>query len=736
MRTREDLLVLMDIPDYMRYVPESTYLDGRQLDDMEGAGLLEMGYVFEKIAPGAEVFFALQFQVKPDILDDQVYTVAWASALLRHSVVPLFSNVVESRIQGEAGPAAQVSMEAMPPAGEKVSSGFQIVYNYTLHNVGSETAKGVMLTTFAPDFTTCQSGCGQQVIGDLMPNELRQVSMVVEVNADLKGATEIINPGYDLEGGNITAAQNRNPVVHELDALSVSEPADGDFTVNIVQKPNVVLNSANYRARADRADRTETKYTFTYLGLNKTPVYPHLDRDGEDIFRENRRCSYPYPHERHAYTYAYNSYGGNCENLADCPIVSTPIVFKIKPVLPSEAPKLVFTKNIPTYSYGDTTDAVNNFMQNGERIVVPVTLTESRAVKDGALGIIEVEVLADVSEDKWVYREYAKKPCRYRSSGTWDIIPIPLYRWEKFSSRNIPLNDTDTTDITVYTATAWLKTEDGHLGTNDYLAGGAQTQANYVDLGVPGFRNHLTPSEDYTPPRKTNADYMIFSREGVGSFKSKSGDSWEITGTQFPFLQRGEVYDRAGNPRDYYRDLLEQEKFGEVRKDKLPSLLSGTVNIGDDIIWHNTGDITIGSDVVFAGGQARIYTDGDVYINGNVRYKTSQSRDLNDITAVRIDARNIYVNGNVTDLEVMLLARGTFKSGKSKKQLRILGDVIAGQAIWEREPLNEYDPYEFNRPSEHIIEDMRKYIVPVPGDTEIPDDYNAWQQVNPGTGGY
>ena len=80
------------------------------------------------------------------------------------------------------------------------------------------------------------------------------------------------------------------------------------------------------------------------------------------------------------------------------------------------------------------------------------------------------------------------------------------------------------------------------------------------------------------------------------------------------------------------------------------------------------------------------------------------------------------------------MARDTFKSGESRKQLRVLGDVIANNTVWERQPLLEFSPKEFNKPSEYIIEDMRKYVVPPPGDTEVPDDYNVWRQVNPSTG--
>ena len=88
----------------------------------------------------------------------------------------------------------------------------------------------------------------------------------------------------------------------------------------------------------------------------------------------------------------------------------------------------------------------------------------------------------------------------------------------------------------------------------------------------------------------------------------------------------------------------------------------------------------------------------------------------------------------VTDLNIYLSARNTFSSGKSDKQLRILGDVIAREAVWERTPLLEENPTEFNKPSEYLIEDFRKYVIPPPGDAELPDDRNVWRQVNPSTG--
>ena len=214
---------------------------------------------------------------------------------------------------------------------------------------------------------------------------------------------------------------------------------------------------------------------------------------------------------------------------------------------------------------------------------------------------------------------------------------------------------------------------------------------------------------------------------------SEQGEAWQSESVQFPFLQQGEAYDRKNNPRDFKEDLLVRQKYGPVVTDQLPTTLKGTVDIGDNRVWHQTGDLIIGQEgiedkVFFSGGQSRIYVDGDVYLKANIFYKTHESENANDITSVRIDAQNIYISGEVQDLELLMLARDSFHSGESYKQLRILGDVIAKAVFWERKPNLEISPDDINRPSEYIIEDYRKYILPVPGDTALPDEYSIWKQ--------
>lgn len=747
--THSGLNVLMEAPDYMAYVAGSTTFQSDEaappvaLTDIGTNSPLALGYAMEDLYAGATAVFTVRYQVQvpASVLDDPLYTLAWANVLGKYSVTPTVSNLIETKISGQAAPILSVVVEPFPAAGQPVNSGFNISYQYKLHNVGGLPSTGITFKTYLPNHTSCVQDCGPHQFATLAPDEEVTVTMKVLVDTDLTGVTQIINTGYDLTANEIKMVQNRDAIIHPVG--SGAAPGEGDFVVNITQVPNIILNSANGAARPDKADLSETVYDIWYAGRHQPYTYPMLSSQGSYTYREGLPCSWLFPHHFNTYTYAYNSTGGGCDgDISGCPPTSAPIALGVQTTLPNGAPKLVFTKNTTSYLYAETSPdyAVNNYMRDGGTFELPRIFTESRAVENGANGIVSTSVNATVSEDRYQYVQYSSFVCTYGcGKHSTCSATIPMYHWEKVQSVLLTLSDQDSADVTVYTSTAWLKTQGGHIGTNSEFTNNSLTDANYVDLGNPVIKpNFLTPSDTYTPPGESNGDYMIFGKNGTGDMQSKSGDVWKVTGTDFPFLEKGDAYDRANNPRDYTSDLLDKQKYGTVKTDALPSALTGMVDIGDGLVWHQTGDLTIGekgeAPVVFSGGQSRIYVDGDVYIKANVTLQSSSGQSYNDITSLRIDAKNIYVDGSVTDLEVMLLARESFHSGVSKNQLRVLGDVIAKNAFWEREPLDELKPTEFNKPSEYIIEDMRKYVVPVPGDTTVPDDYNIWRQVNPATG--
>lgn len=769
--------LLMDAPDYMKYVPGTTKIKNgdneTSLEDFSGGiSQLEVGYDFERIEENSETIFLIQYQVDIDLPADEAYSSSIAKLVGRFSAIPINSNLIKTRIFGEAKSTPNATITSNPPAGDPVDSGFIISYEYVIKNVGGIKAENVQITINPPANTTCKNDtCGIIDIGSLEPNQEYTHIMQVEVNAGLDGVTKIVNTGYELYLNNQPGVTVQSEVTHPVDPNATS--SDGDFSVIITQEPNIILNSSNGNPRADGADLTESKYILSYKGAGDSPVYPQLAGNDNSHETSCTCTTRTHPNAPNAYFYAYNSSGGEySRDFNGIGLIAAPINFNVITTLPEHAPKLEFIINTPLYSYGSTTE-VNNYMKGQtQSIEIPddPKFTQSRAVENGINGIIKTNIEASVSRDKWVYSYLAKEKDGTCSCSGEDCTPPPnwchIYTWQKVSSTDITLSATDETTIDVYGSTAWLKTEKGHIGTNHRMTNKDvdEMEANLVI--IPGHeKRHLTPSANYTPivgddlnEIQPNAEYMIFAKNGAGDMKTSCGkdglaencNDWKITGfDEFIYSEdgpdHGDVYNREINPRSYKEDLLEKEIYGEVKKDVLQSTLTGNVFLEDDIIYYNKGDITIGSlmsneAVTFNGGQARIYTDGDVYIKSDIKYGTSNSSNYNQITSLRIDARNIYIDGGVEDIEAMLQARNEFHSGISKNQLRILGDVIAKNTFWERQPVLETEEfglsedYEINRPSEHIIEDMRKYVIPVPGDTQIKDDYNVWKQVNPSTG--
>lgn len=264
-----------------------------------------------------------------------------------------------------------------------------------------------------------------------------------------------------------------------------------------------------------------------------------------------------------------------------------------------------------------------------------------------------------------------------------------------------------------------------------------------------------------------------------------------LTDQRYGFGQRGKEYQIERNasgevnlPRNYDDDLLEREIFGRVRNwvdicDALSisecntalSEFGGVTKLGNDFIINqslklNRGEIyyiptgydvvfgprvvqALSKDILITGGSARLHIEDTAYINTNVLYGNNEAKSYLDIPNLRIEAERIIVQGDLLEsnlskktpykavefIESQLKAKHFF-SGYSHTPLKILGDVIVDNVELQRLPSVYFDPQNFdkNPPSELIIEDYRKYVVPVPGDTIIRDSFNEWEQVNPQSG--
>lgn len=165
------------------------------------------------------------------------------------------------------------------------------------------------------------------------------------------------------------------------------------------------------------------------------------------------------------------------------------------------------------------------------------------------------------------------------------------------------------------------------------------------------------------------------------------------------------------------------------------------MNLGKGQIYLFPNNATVilgqvkGDDLELSGSSVRLRVDGTVKIQGNIVYGSHRAKNYLNVPNLRIEAKRIEIDKDVEYIESQLQA-DYFATGISSRQLRILGDVIAKETHFQREPTAVSSPEEMenNPPSEMIIEDLRKYLVPAPGDTTLRDSYDMWQQVNPITG--
>lgn len=767
-KTLENMTVFMNSPDYMVYESGTTRLQKNNegewflIEDLDGYSNLVMGYQILSLSAGESFKFNLKYKttVPEEVLDDPLYTLAFASLIDLYSDLPVMSEVIQNIISGD--PLGSLSLQIIPnPAeGKSVFSGSEIGYLYRLTNAGGLTIKDITLFNFLPDGTICLENCGMlKIKEDLNPGQDINFLMRVKVKEVLPDLKEILHIGYDVSTSTLKHTEVRKDLKHPLN--HEMKVGTNEFNLYAEQIPNFILNSSNGKPRPDQADVTETQYTVQYTGKGRPNTFNFssgygIQDTGNNIYKGY--CSdHQYSHGKNSSVYAYNSQGGGCEMFSSCLLTSKPIDFLVTTTSPASRPKLIFENQShlksQSFSYGDTA-SVNIFMQNGGIFKPPEKFTLSRALEDGSMGEFQSTIQSqNLTEDLWVYspagysKAYDSCSCGEDCTHT---DKYPVYTWQKKSSVSISLQDSDPSHISVYSSTAWLKTEGGHIATNGSIIN-YETQANRLNL--PFSSDHymlkneyvhdpetlLSPTQIYTPFQQKNSDYMIFSQHENQSFSSVSGDHWQLQGTEFEFASQGEAYERENNPRDYKDDLLIKEKFGPVLKDQWPKTIEGKIDIGNHVVWHQTEDLILGKEgvedeVYFTGGQARLYVEGDVYIHANLFYDLASSQTYESLPFLRIDARNIYISDEVQDLEGLFLAREGFYSGKSHSQLRILGDVIAQKVHWQRKPLLQSSPEVINQPSEHLIEDLRKYILPVPGDTQLPDEYDVWRQVNPGTG--
>ncbi len=683
----------------------------------------------------------------------------------------------------EKDPRLIANLTSLPLEGTTLYQGSHVSYFLEISNQSSQAVAELIIPMSQAQQTQCLSG----LCADLTVNEPLELSgkfsqmnqeTTVKVNDDAQ-SNSIIHPGYSIryrgaDGDEIEL--QTNSVEHPL----ISRPEEtGEFRHDIRLNRRTALNAAERNTpRSDRADTIEISHEFTYEGTKKSPVWPAMS--GSRNYRLNV-CNGQFPSYEdydasfNASTILYNSENRQSELSTFEDLESADLEFQITSLSPKDRPELLVLSGINDHTHqfsfpflGTRRDSrgLNGFMKQGGTIFSSeLEKTVLRAVRDGVAGQISTtnQVLsnagaAQIREDQWRYSRTGTRidpvRCtRCTSKGCFRYPAVaPIYHWKISQDRLIPLISNDQDYATVLTSVAWLQTKNGHLGFGSpiWASDPGTGDPNWVNLG-----DKLLPSamKWYTPPNQSNADLLVLhsgNQDPVESGLGSSGRVKRVDSQGFidsplegigPQISRGGAYDRAENPRDYLDDLLNRQLYGKVirlnQAKQLPPgitrngsefLVEGNLFLEDDHVYHIKGELRIGkvggSPVILSKGRARLLIDGSAQILSNVEYASSDANDLSQVTSIRLHTlRDIQVHPTVTDIELMMLAEGRFASGKSDKQLRILGDVIAQRAAWERRPLNnprEQDE-EVNKPSEIIYEDFRKYLVAPPGDRKLQE---------------
>jgi|CXWL01.1.fsa_nt_gi hypothetical protein len=681
----------------------------------------------------------------------------------------------------------EISLEASPPGkpdGEKIAAGEVISYTVRIGNYSRNTTiENISLQAPRPPGTCCLGSDGNcsskgdfcpvvSGISDLGRGESLSVSYLVKIKIDndppLK---EVFNDGVVVNYGD-QQSQKTNSISHEID--DQTKP-NGTFYHDITLSRHTVLNSANSQARVDQADVSVVQHEFGFSGTNNSSAPLLQENNRPQAFVQywcSNALSKNYDAPWGSSLLVYNSQKRTPVS-TQYQISSDDLHFEISTDIPdaTERPGFVmirkttadqhFTDHTHSFTFKVSgSDQVNHFMRDGQIFTYDqITTTDFRAVKDGIGGKVEAKNHVKtatqpdtVPEDIWRYVPTGQQQllgiCAYNTTFAYRVY-APIYHWQIDPQAPIPLIASDKDTISVYTSTAWLETHLGNFGIDTIIRYSNPLQnPNFVPLAD---RNILTAPKDYAPPGSYNAEQLIFLQDNSGdnlSSKIKNGKKYLSDPLQLGFipsaehqgsfqLARGDAYDRLEQRRNFEKDLLTHQLYGKVITVKGNTTYIGSQTFAADTITHIIGNLIIDDPSIFTilGGKARLYVDGDVFIKSNIKYGNN-SGTLETIPSLRVHSKgNLFIDGNVTQVELMMLSEGEFHSGKSKKQLVILGDVIAGKVFLERQPLIydakvPEDEQAVNRPAEIIYEDYRKYILPPPGDQQLPDTGNIWREVN------
>lgn len=691
----------------------SLTVDGTVIDPSAAAAPIAL----DDVLPGAcrEVKYAVE--VDESVASGAVFRVANAFLFGTGAAWQDTNEVINQVVVIMSG---GLDLAATPASGTKVERGDYVDYSVTFRNDGTAAIPSgkVTCSRMASDaLSECMVGqCSPADFENLEPGGEYQFGFSVRVAPGAAQDALLANACH-ADFADLTA--DSVAVAHAVD-VPLAQAFGGAFELELYARPKLIA-SPDGNPRPDGLDASPIQYTYRYAGSRMDNAYPKLSQAGQGSYGGNPRCGpTTIPYQPGAYTYWANS--ASTSPRSDPNVGSSPLAFSFTTVLPSAIPKTLLKSGTLTPSHQVSGGELNGWFVSGGERVLPVESTVHRATVNGRDGEISSAVSASMRLDKWQYVTYAMNYCRYvvscgKKGCRYNTRPYQVYRWQLVSSQQVPFNASAKRAVDVTGSTGWLRTRNGDVHTNNRFSQEG-TSANVYDLGEDGFGAVKSSPKSYTPPGSFHADGLV-SSDAAGNLSSKAG--WYAV-RKLPF-GHGDAYDRSANPRDYYGDLLDRQKFGKVVRGGQNPLKSFDPALNE--IWYWPGDLTIESPTgtfLIGGKKATIVVGGNLRIKSDMAYaQPSGAAAVKDLPYLGLVVRgDVTIDPGVTATVGAWHIEGTLRTGVSAKRWKHLGQVAAGNVDLQRKA-PEFNDGETNAPSEDVVFDDQLYATIPPGFAQLDD---------------
>jgi hypothetical protein len=551
----------------------------------------------------------------------------------------------------------------------------------------------------------------------------------IEINytvqtTDLNSVWDIITEQCNLEfvKADLTSeTRTSNDVSHTIIERSTAV-AWWSFSLELYSRPKL-LNTPDWELRPDGADVSPIKYTYKYTGSNHDYMYPEVSNAGTTTVSRSD-CEYTHPYKLNSVTYNINS--SSTSSRDSLSLSSNNIDFQFNTTLPSVIPKTILSSWTLTPTHYVSWDEANSWFKDGWTKEAPISSTEHRAMVNGTDWRIESNVAWTPTLDTWKYvPSWDEYSCDYYHDSdncdghTWNT---PLYHWEMIYRETLNFNADNYRFVTVWGSTAWLKTENGHVHTNNNLTED-WTSANTYDLWEVWYTSVVSAPKLYSPPGSSHWDYVVSTNTPSTNLESKKG---RYLYNKVAKQWHGYVYDRETNARDFYIDLIDKQKFWPVQEEGEDNLANPLweINLELNNVYYYPWDLTIEDSswmVYVKWNKWTIVVGWDLYINSDVTYFKEAKDDIKKLAYLGIIVKwSVYIDGWVTDTVWSWHVDWMLHTWDSVYTLRHLGSWTADSFDFQRQAPEHYER-DVNEPSEWIVFNDQVYFTTPPWFAELDD---------------